>query len=253
MMDLHTRLERLGGTIESPSTAEIDADLARSRRARRRRRAFQTAGGAAFGTAAILAAFSFTGAQLGHRDATRPAPPVAHASARHLQLVDYRGTQPKYFTVDRVPAGFFVQDQNESGIMLAPIAARNPGPDVDPSASPIFDPHDFGGKIGVFLERRGYRTASGDKVTVGDKAGVLMKLPPVGTAPGDPTPTAETRDTAWQLFIEESADVWAVVQFDGGLGLSRAQMLEVGAGLHVHPEAIDAVQPLPQITKRAGN
>jgi hypothetical protein len=85
-----------------------------------------------------------------------------------------------------VPAGFFVRDQNESGIMLAPVAARNPGPDVDPSASPIFDPHDFGGTIGVFLERRGYRTASGDKVAVGDKAGILMKLPPAGDRPRRP-------------------------------------------------------------------
>jgi hypothetical protein len=248
MMDLHTRLERLRGPVESPSTAEIEADLARSRRALRRRRGVQAAGGA-FGVAAIVAALSFTGAQLGDHDATRPAPSVAEASSRHLQLVDYRGTQPKYFTVDKVPAGFFVQDQDDFGIMLAPIAARNPGPGVDPSASPIYDPRDFTGKIGVFLERRDYRAVTGDEVAVGDKTGLLMKLPPNGTAPGDPTPAVDDRDAAWQLLIQESPNVWAVVQFAEGIGLSRAQMLEVGAGLHVHQDAIDAVQPLPHVTK----
>jgi len=58
------------------------------------------------------------------------------------------------------------------------------------------------GQIGVFLEHKTYRgTPGGERVTVGDKPGSLLKLPPVGTAPGDPTPAQADTDAAWQLFF----------------------------------------------------
>jgi hypothetical protein len=86
----------------------------------------------------------------------------------------------------------------------------------------MYNPRDLGGKIGIYLERKDTRgsNADGEKVTV---AGHPAIMHPIG-------PT-------WQLLISVSPDVYATIQFD--VSLSRPQMLELGAGLHVHQEAID--------------
>lgn len=217
-MDLQSRLQHFGGPIEAASAEIIAADVARGRRAARRRRTFQTAAVSAFGVAAIVAAISVTGAVTG----TPAVPSVAESTAGGVKLVDYVGAQPKYFTIDKVPAGFFVQNDDEGGLTIAPDAAKNPPPDVDPSKAPIYDPRDLGGKIGIYLEPTWYREGNddGEKVSVGGHQAVIHGIGP-------------TR----QLMILVSPEVYATVQAD--VPLSREQLLELGAGLHVHPEAIE--------------
>ena len=220
-MDLHTRFERLGGSIEPAPVDVIEADLTRGRRAVRRRRTFQAVAGSVAGIAAIAVAVSFTGGNAGGgSDIGRP-PVVAESATGGLKLVDYRGTQPKYFTVDKVPAGYFIQNDNEGGLTIAPDSAKNPGPGVDPSKAPMYDPNDLGGKIGIYLEQKSYRgNEDGEKVTVAGHPTIVHHIGPTT-----------------QLLISVSSDVYATVQFD--VALTMDQMLEVGAGLHVAQEAID--------------
>ncbi|BCY10855.1 hypothetical protein [Actinoplanes sp. L3-i22] len=224
-MDLQTRLQRFGGPIEAASADLVAADVARGQRAARRRRTFQTAAVAAFGVAAIVATISVTGAVTG----TPTAPPVAGSStvagstaAGGLRLVDYAGEQPKNFTVDKVPEGYFVQNDDEGGLTIAPDAVRNPPAGIDPSKAPMYDPRDLGGKIGIYLEPKFYRegTDDGEKVTVGGHPAVIHGIGPTQ-----------------QLMILVSPKVYATIQAD--VPLSREQLLELGAGLHVHQEAID--------------
>ena len=221
MMDLQTRFQRLGGPIEAASAEVIEADLARGHRAVRRRRAAQAIAGSAFGIAAIVAAFSFIAATSGDGSGSQRAPAVAESATSGLRLVDYGGTQPKYFTIDRVPEGFFIQNDDEGGLTIAPDSARNPGPEIDPSKSPLYNPRDLGGKIGIYLELKSVRDpVDGAKVTTGTHQAVMHPIGPT-----------------WQLLISVSPDVYATVQFD--VPLSREQMVEIGAGLHVHQDAID--------------
>lgn len=216
MSDLHTRLSRFGGPITAASTDTVAADVARGHRAVRRRRTVQVAAGSAFGVAALAAAVAFTGVP-----STVPAVPSVAASAATLRLVDYRGEQPKFFTIDKVPEGFFVQKDYYGGLTLAPDAARDPGPDVDPSATPLYDPDMLSGKIGIYLEQREYRgPLSGDRVTVAGKQAIVHRI-----------------ESTTQLIIEVSPQVYATIQAD--VPLTREQLLELGAGLHVHQDAID--------------
>ncbi|GLY04470.1 hypothetical protein [Actinoplanes sp. NBRC 101535] len=216
MMDLQERLRRFGGTVETTVPEMIAADIVRGRRAVRRRRAAQAATGAAV---AAVAAFTFTTV------AGQPAVPGARSTAESvtggLALVDYRGEQPKYFTIAKVPEGYFIQNDDETGLMIAPDRARNPGPDVDPSKDTLYDPRFYTDKIGIFLERSDYRgPQEGDTVTVAGRPAVVHPI-------GDTT----------QLIIAVSDRVSATIQAD--VPITRAQLLELGEGLTVSREAID--------------
>ncbi|MET0425341.1 MAG: hypothetical protein ABW046_15765 [Actinoplanes sp.] len=215
-MDLQSRFERLGGPIEPVPTEAIDADLGRGRRAVRRRRTMQAAAGSAFGLAAIVAGVALGG---GTAEPDR-TPAVAQVAPGGLRLVEYRGPQPKDFTVDKVPDGYFIQNDDETGLTIAPISVQSKPPGIDPSKAPMYDPRDLGGKIGIYLEQKEYRGAvDGEKVTVAGRPAILHPIGPT-----------------WQLLLSASPEVYATVQFD--VALSREQMLELGAGLHVHPDAI---------------
>ncbi|WP_436532644.1 hypothetical protein [Actinoplanes sp. HUAS TT8] len=219
-MDLQTRLQHFGGPIEAVSADTIAEDVARGRRAVRRRRTILTTAVSAFGAVAIVATISLTGAVTG----APSAPPVAGSTnaGRGLTLVDYVGEQPRYFTVDKVPEGYFIQNDDEGGLTIAPDAVKNPPAGIDPSRAPMYDPRDLGGKIGIYLEPKWYREGNddGEKVTVGGHPAVIHGIGPTQ-----------------QLMILVSPKVYATVQAD--VPLSREQLLELGAGLHVHQEAID--------------
>jgi hypothetical protein len=231
-MDLQNRFERLAGPDEDATHATIERDLGRGRRAVQRRRTVQAVAGSTFGVAAIVAAFTFSGVSATGPDApAAQAPPFTYSAssdaAHRLKLVDYRGKQPKWFTVDKVPTGFFVQDDDPHSLTIAPNAAKNPPPGADPSKSPMYDPKDLTGKIGIYLEKRGYRAdLHGDKVTVAGREAVLN---PVGPQ-------------TMQLVMSVSDVVYATIQFD--VPLSREQMLEMGAGLHVSQDGIDRMSQL---------
>ncbi|MFI5931892.1 hypothetical protein [Actinoplanes sp. NPDC051494] len=218
--------EDLGGPVEAASEDAIVADLARGRRAVRRRRTAQATAGSAFGVAAIVAAFSFAGpgtAPVGNPNAAPPPVVTASASGR-LKLVDYRGTQSRWFEIDTVPEGFFIQRDNVAGLTLAPEAARHRPPGIKPStpADELYDPEVMTGKIAIYLELKEYRgELSGDTLTVAGKPAVLHPL----------------EGGAQQLILQVTPQVYATIQVD--VPLSREQVLEIGAGLHVRQDAVD--------------
>jgi hypothetical protein len=235
MMDLQHRLDEIAGPARPPTAAQLDADLARGRQSLRRRRTAQTLAGSAFAVAAAVAAFSFTATGPGGPP-TSTTPSVASA----VQLVAYKGEQPKGFTVDKVPDGWFVQGRESFELVIAPKAVQNPGPDVDPSKDPIYDPRDYRGKIAVFLQSKDESgPRDGKEVRVGDKDGVLVKSLPA-QVPGEPS-ADPAADSGYSLWVKQPSGVHLIIQFWEGVGLSESQMLELGAGVHVHSDAVQGV------------
>ncbi|GLY95562.1 hypothetical protein [Actinoplanes sp. NBRC 103695] len=238
MMDLRDAFEDVAGRPVAPTIQQADTDLSRGRTALRRRRAIQTAGGSLFTVAAAVAAFAVatSGTATGPGGTEAQAPPAA--SAKSIQLVAYKGEQPKGFTVDTVPDGWFVQAVNEYALVIAPDKAKNPGPGVDPSKAPIYDPGDYSNKIAVFLESKDAGTPQGEKIKVGDGDGILRKSlrGDVSDANGKPSPEPARADGDYgsTIFVKQPKNVYLAVQFWGGLGFSKQQMTELAAGVHVH-------------------
>ena len=237
MIDLRNHLEERTGPPGPATVAQADADLARGRKALRRRRAAQTIAGSAFGVAALVAAFTVA-------TSGTNAPPAADRPAvvSAAKLVAYKGVQPKGFTVDKVPDGWFIQSDENYSLVLAPDKAKKPGPDVNPSTQPLFDKHSYVDKITIMLESKDQNGPSreGKAVKAGDKEGVLLKSLR-GVTPDGPAPTAAGGDTGWELWLKQPSGVHLIVQYWQGLGLSEDQMVELGAGVHVHADAEQTV------------
>ena len=230
-----------------PDNADVDEavkqalrDLPPRMRALRRRRAGQAVAGSAFGVAALVAAFAVAtaGTDAGPHGSVGTNPAVASAA----RLVAYQGAQPKGFTVDKVPDGWFVQGDDSYSLLLAPEKARNGGPNVDPSASPLYDPNSSAEKITIMLEGKSENgpPRSGTPVKVGDLDGTLLKSLR-GMTPDGPMPTAANGDTGWELWVQQPSGAYMIVQYWQGLGLSQDQMVELGAGVHVHKDAQQSV------------
>ena len=220
MMDLRDEMNRLAGPAHAPTPAEIDADLARGRSALRRRRSVQAMTGSAFAVAALVVAVAVATSG-GGTGVTSPERPVITA-----QLVAYTGEQPKGFTIDKVPAGWFIQADDEGALVLAPETAKNPGPDVNPSTSPEFDPRSFVGKIAIMLQSKDQDAPEGEEVKAGDKDAVLV-----------PSPDGQ----GFTLWIAQPDAPSVLIQFWEDFGLSQEQVLELGAGVHVHEGAVQGV------------
>lgn len=219
MKDLHDQLASIAGPPIGPTTpAAADADLARGRRALRRRRTAQTLGGSAFAAAAVVAAFAFTTSVI--PGGAGPTPTDRGTVTATTQLVAYQGKQPKGFTLDKVPDGWFVQADNDSNIVLAPRSIQGK-PVVDVSKQPLHDPQSFVGKITVMLESRDQNgpPPGGTAVKVGDRNGVLAKT--------------DDNDTGRTLWIEQPSGVYLLIQFWEDIGLSHEQMVDFGTGVHV--------------------
>ncbi|MFG1996744.1 hypothetical protein ACGFJ7_42880 [Actinoplanes sp. NPDC048988] len=251
MSDLRRHFEKIAGPAPetNPTTvrALAEADVVRGRRALRRRRTLQSVAGSAFGVAALVAVFAVTttggaGESAAPIAADRAADRPAARPAAKVQLVAYKGEQPKGFTVDKVPSGWFIQNDDNYSLVFAPEKAKNPGPDVDPSADPIYDPNHFADKIVVMLESKDQSGPGreGKKVKVGDQDGVLLKSLQDMT-PDGPAPTAPGGDTGWELWVKQPSGIYMIVQVWQGLGLSESQIVELGAGVHVHKGAQQGV------------
>ncbi|GAA2565191.1 hypothetical protein GCM10010435_42360 [Winogradskya consettensis] len=245
-MDLRSGLDQVAGPAQEPTDGQVDADIARGRSALRRRRTMQAAAGSAFAAVAVIAAVSFTAT---HSGSTAPAytaegaPTVTASSVPapalgKLDLVAYKGKQPAGFTVDKVPDGWFIQNSDEGSLVIAPEDLSTPvdnpyngpkgQPRVEPSVAPLEDPHSFVGKIVVMLQSKDQGAPEGGKkVKVGDAGGVLV---------GDPAGSDATT-----LWIEQPNDIYAQVQFWQKIGLTGDQMVEFGAGVHVHKGAVQGV------------
>ena len=230
MKDLHDHFKEIAGPMHAVDSKQVEADLTRGRRALRRRRTVQTIAGSAFGVAALAAAIAVatsTGAPTAPSNRTT-------AGAVSVQLVAYKGEQPKGFTVDKVPDGWFVQASEQGYLTVAPEKAKNPGPGANPSTDPVYDKDSFVDKIAIMLESKDQSgpDREGKKVQVGDKEGVLLESLTQPDASGD---------RGSSLWIKQPSGVYLIVQVWQGLGLSEAQIVELGAGVHVHKDAVQGV------------
>ena len=236
-MDLRDALQELAGQPAGPTREQADADLGRGRRALRRRRAVQFGGGSLLATAAAVAAFVVIspGTTTTGPDGNTAAAPFTTAVPA-VQLVAYRGNQPQGFTIDTVPDGWFIQNVNEYELKIAPNRAKNPGPSVDPSKEPVYDPEMATDKIAIFLSNKDEREPQGRKVGVGDRDGVLRRGTPGDVNDADDRPTREPDradgDYGGSVYVKQSGGGYVVVQFWSGLGFTDQQMIEMAAGVH---------------------
>lgn len=207
-MDLHHESDKSTGT------------------APRRRRAALAVGGSAFAVAAIVAAFSFSGAGEDTTGQGQPADRPALAAAA-TKLVAYTGKQPKGFSLDKVPDGWFVQADNTSSIVLAPNSVTGQ-PKADPSRDPLRDPGSYVGKIAVMLQSKDQKDVpDGTNVKVGDGKGVLVKAP--------------DNTDGRTLWVAQPSGISVLIQFWDGIGLSQDAMVDFGAGVHVEKGAVQGV------------
>jgi hypothetical protein len=211
MMELHDRLDRLAGPAVEATTSQADADLARGRRALRRRR---TVKGAASGVFAVAAA----AAALAYGTASPPASSVHPAAAPRpavvsTALVAYKGEQPKGYTIDKVPSGSEIQGADPSVLTIAPVDAEDK------------DPHSFVGKIAIMLQSVDEKgTPTGTAVKVAGKTGVLI--------------TPEGQSAGRTLYVKQPTGVNLIVQIWDARGWSNDAIVEFAAGIHVLPDAV---------------
>ncbi|WP_229075273.1 hypothetical protein [Actinoplanes sp. DH11] len=228
MTNLYDGLERIAGPGTAPTPDQIEADMARGRRALRRRRSFQAGGASAFVVAAAAAAVAFATTGTPANDTPLAAPPGVTAPASiATKLVAYQGEQPDAFEIDRVPEGWVLQNSDQGGLVLAP-----EGPLADPSTGPDgaanSDPHSFVGKIAVMLQEDGAPAElGGKKVEVGGNSGVLTKM--------------RDQTDGSTLFLRVPDRGHLVIQVWDGLGWGEQQVLEFAAGIHVNENATKSV------------
>ena len=212
MMELHDRLDRLAGPAAPVTSSQVEADLARGRRALRRRR---TVKGAATGVFAVAAAT----AALTYGTTSRPvAPPAAAPQAvaprpavADTRLVAYHGAQPKGYTIDKVPAGWEIQGVDPSVLTIAPVGDKDK------------DPHVWVGKIAIMLQSLGEKgTPAGTALRVAGKPGVL--------GAGD-----ELHSNS--LNVMQPNGIYLIVQIWDARGWSNGAIVECAAGIHVRPGA----------------
>ncbi|MFG1997497.1 hypothetical protein ACGFJ7_46715 [Actinoplanes sp. NPDC048988] len=178
----------MAGPADDTPAGVIEDDLARRRRAVRRNRFFRVAAGSAFSVAAVAAALSLGPGLVG--GPAEDPPTVARSAdgaAAGIKLVSYTGEQPRLFTIDTVPQGFFIQAQNEYELVIAPEQARTP----DPAKPQLSDPKVYTDKIAVYLQSKDFTVEpTGDEqFTIGNKPAALRSIhtddgtPDEGTIP----------------------------------------------------------------------
>ncbi|MFC7528870.1 hypothetical protein [Actinoplanes sp. GCM10030250] len=219
MQNLYDGLERIAGPGKEPTPDQIEADMVRGRSALRRRRVMQSATGSAFAVAAVAAAFAF--ATAGTTAPTTPQPQAANPatateapapSGPSIQLVAYKGEQPKGFILDKVPDGWEIQGVDAGVMTLAPIGIKDQ------------QMHSFEGKVAVMLQSRDETgTPKGEKVTVGKDSGVLGKY--------------EDQTDGWNLLVNRQSGPRLQVQVWDGLGWTGEQVVEFAAGITVTKDA----------------
>jgi hypothetical protein len=226
-MDLHQRLGEIAGPPLPPTTEQLEADLARGRRALRRRRGVQTVASAALAVAAVLAGFTFT------RGAAQPDGPDGRAvdvpaAAPATKLVAYTGEQPADFTIDKVPNGYSVRSDDNGVVVLGPEDEQGRGPDADPFRDPDHGEQAFAGKVRISVETTdGMNIGVGTGIKVAGKEGIFTKGPT-----GMPN-----ADVGWSVWVLQGPATYLIVYFGKGFKLDRAEMIDVAAGVTVREDA----------------
>ncbi len=208
MMDLHDRLARIAGPAAEPSAAEADADLARGRRALRRRRSVRALGTSAFAVAVLAVAATY-----GNQAAPATTPPdKAPAQVVATRLVAYEGKQPQGFTIDKVPAGWEIQGGGVGHLTIAPQNAADKNPDA------------FVNKIAIMLQSKDdHSTPTGTQLDVGGKPGVLN--------------VAQGSHGGKNLWVKQPDGLWMLVQIWDAHGWTQQDIVEFADGIQVQPGA----------------
>ncbi|NGM15424.1 hypothetical protein ENC19_23705 [Verrucosispora sp. CWR15] len=207
-MDLHDRLDRIAGPAAEPSAAEVDADLARGRRALRRRRSARALGASAFAVAALAVAVTY-GTQGGPITIGDNAPAQVVAT----RLVAYEGEQPQGFTIDKVPSGWEIQGGDAGTLTIAPENAANKSP------------HVYIDKILITLQSKSdHSTPTGTQLDVGGKPGVLN--------------TADGTHVGKNLWVKQPDGVWMLVQIWDTQGWTQQDIVDFADGIHVQPGVV---------------
>lgn len=208
---LHENTTPSTNTTTSPSL--IDEDLARGRTALRRRRARRgsRAGLMAVAVAGVVA-FAAQGALPG-ASSTTAAPPTSSSVLGVATLVAFTGAQPTGFTIDKVPAGWDVQDLTVNQLLLAPAGLANS------------DTNNFVDKIIVGLTDRptGVQPVT---VNVGAATGELFTMLEPGPT-GDPVP-----GKAKTLYVPQPSGKYLSIQIWDASTWATQQIGELGAGIH---------------------
>jgi hypothetical protein len=211
MTELHDRLDRLAGPAAPVTSSQAGADLARGRRALRRRR---TVTGAAAGVFAVAAAIAYGTASppAGHQATVSAAPAPAVVAT---ELVAYKGEQPKGYTIDKVPSGWEIQGNSRSSLTIAPVGAADRDPDA------------YVGKIAIMLQSKDqHGTPPGHALTVGGRPATLDD---VMNLPGK------------ILYVKQPDGIYLLVQIWDATGWTDAAIVEFAEGIHVLPAAEQGV------------
>ncbi|RSM65036.1 hypothetical protein DMB66_17890 [Actinoplanes sp. ATCC 53533] len=244
-MDLHRQFDTLAGP-EVPTTREdVNSDLERGRRALRKRRTLQKIAGAAFAVAALTAGVTVATTNAPATTTPNAGKNPGTVSVPATQLVAYTGSQPKGYTIDKVPDGWEIQADTPGTLLLAPKDALDQ------------NPASFVGKITIMLQSKDQLDApKGKQVKVGDTEGVLVPEPEPdattrrlqeeakrgaiakGGASAAPFLVDGDANDGATLWVKQPNGIYLLVQFWEGLGLSEQNMLDIGAGVHVHKDAV---------------
>jgi hypothetical protein len=215
MSDLRTLLlESADSSDHTTTTAVADADLVRARRVLRQRRSRRMSAGSALVAAAAVGAFVIVSP-----GSTPKSPSVAQSTGTSpgVKLVAYTGTQPSGYTLDKVPTGWRIDDDDLSVLTLAPAGTK--------SASLPKGVVSLKGKIAVMTESdTGVPTGVQlDDVRVDGRPGVIAHMD------GD----GDTRT----LFVKQPSGVYLEIQVWSGLGWDNQQIAEFGSSVHINAGA----------------
>lgn len=217
MTDLRSALARVAGPVPAgvdPGT--VDADLARGRRALRRRRTAAGAGALVLVTAAAGVVRTAGPSGSPDRLAASPSAPAAVVTtppvettpaqvARAVRLVAFTGAQPSGYEVAYLPAGWEVQGADPFAMVIAPTGFADQ------------HPHSFSGKLVVMLRSSSDAgVPAGKPIRVGKGTGWLNEQ--------EPTSVLTYRDTRGH---------WVQVQVPPSLGWTDAEIGRFGAGVVV--------------------
>lgn len=228
MTDLRTLLHE--NATPSPdiraSHSLLEDDLARGRSALRRRRSRR---GVRTGLVAVASAGAIAFAALGglpgggSTTATGPTSPPASATLGPVSLVDFTGTEPVGFTIDKVPSGWEVQSSNADQLLLAPVGLANK------------DTNNFADKIVVSLGDALPEELPGTDVAVGSATGTIFTMEDYD-ANDKPIPSLTKT-----LFVPQPSGSYLSIQIWDASGWTNAQIAEFGAGIHPTGEATVSV------------
>jgi hypothetical protein len=220
-------------TDVNPSAETVDADLARGRQAlsRDHRRRTIRRSMAATTTVAAAAVIALVATQLSGGGAAKPHHPATagqqrgthvgvhhptvvkphHRSTTPIKLVAYTGAQPKGFTVDSIPDGWFLGGVNQFALTI------DPAGDTDVSAD------DFEGKLAVLTQSRDVNgLGAGRSVTVNGQRGVISDHGKYGL----------------NLNYNTASGFGVDIQAPALLNWSDAQLVAFADGVHVTSDAI---------------